>query len=88
MCFRACRVLTDDQRKNLPAEIKEDVIKRWEAFQEKAKYDAMTPEEKKEYIAARRRERKNQRMEEKKKLEELEGKKYEDQHLALNNQSK
>lgn len=81
-------MLTEEQRKNLPALVKEDIVKKWEIQQEKAKYEAMTPEEKKAYFAARRQERKKQRLEERRKMEELEEKKYEDQHLALNNQSK
>ena len=81
-------MLTDEQRINLPVLVKEDIIKKWEIQQEKAKFEAMTPEEKKAYQLARRQKRKKEREEERKKLEELEEKKYEDQHLALNNQSK
>jgi len=76
----ACKVLTEKQRENLPAEVKDDVMTKWELEEKKRMFKAMTPEEKKAYISAQRKAKKEstERASFPKKDE-----KYEDLHLSV-----
>lgn len=52
---QAIRLLNEKQRDNLPIEVKEDVIKRWEQEELKKKFMRMTPEERKEFKREQRK---------------------------------
>nr|CAB3225102.1 tyrosine-protein kinase BAZ1B [Phallusia mammillata] len=67
MTTSACKILTKKQLLNLPPEVKDDIIKKWEQLEFQKRLKAMTPEE-------RRRWMKDQRT-------KKEGK-FEDQHLV------
>ena len=72
--YRACKILTEKQRESLPLEIKDDVMKKWELEDRKRKFQAMTPEERRAYLA---QERKAKRQNDFPKKED----KFEDLHL-------
>ena len=71
--------MTEKQRENLPSEIRDDVITKWENVEKRRKFQAMTAEEKRAYLAEQRRakkERENNASFPKK------DEKYEDLHLT------
>uniref|UniRef100_H2Z6I1 WAC domain-containing protein n=1 Tax=Ciona savignyi TaxID=51511 RepID=H2Z6I1_CIOSA len=71
----ACKILTEKQRENLPPEVKEDVLAKWEMVEFKRKYDSMSASERKEFLAQRRREKQAP-------LGGVVSDKFEDQHLT------
>nr|XP_018670950.1 tyrosine-protein kinase BAZ1B isoform X2 [Ciona intestinalis] len=73
----ACKILTEKQRENLPLEVKEDVLKKWELFEFKRKYDSLSISERKAFLAERRKAKRGSLVEETNQSD-----KFEDQHLS------
>ena len=81
----ACKILTDKQRENLPVEIKEDVVTKWDFLEKKRKFQAMTPEEKQAFILARKKERRDNARAERAAFPKKD-EKFEDLHLVVSAQ--
>ncbi|XP_078484589.1 tyrosine-protein kinase BAZ1B [Ciona intestinalis] len=73
----ACKILTEKQRENLPPEVKDDILKKWELFEFKRKYDSLSISERKAFLAERRKAKRGSLVEDTNQSD-----KFEDQHLT------
>ncbi|XP_074660006.1 tyrosine-protein kinase BAZ1B-like [Tubulanus polymorphus] len=74
---KACNDLTEKQRGNLPLDVRDMILKKYEKIAEAKKLKSMSVEERDAYLAAKRAERK----EEQKKLRLAQRKRFEDNEL-------
>ncbi|CAK8676632.1 unnamed protein product [Clavelina lepadiformis] len=51
----ACKMLTDKQRDSLPDEVRDDILKKYELEEKKKKFQAMSQEEKRAFLAEQRK---------------------------------